>query len=204
MAPPQRSPPTAESCDWHPAQLCLEARELKALIFIMSLPHLFVLIMQMALNESCMSPNYYCETLCSSLVLVALNKMVPTMAIKGFVWPWSSGPSRGGPGQKPRLAAEGRQEVKQRPWKDTATECSSPLAHLAGLYKPGPPTWGGSTHSALGPPASIMNQENDPQTRPQANTIEALPQLGVPSSQITLICVKLTKANQYTLPTQTM
>jgi hypothetical protein len=50
------------------------------------------------------------------------------------------------------------QELKQRPWRSAAYW----IAHLAVLYKPGPPTQGGTAHSSLGPPTSIINQEDAP------------------------------------------
>lgn len=58
---------------------------------------------------------------------------------------------------------------------------------------------GGTSHSGRGPPISILSQENAPQLCPRVNLMETIPQVRVLlESQVTLVCVKLTKANQPT------
>lgn len=81
------------------------------------------------------------------------------------------------------------QELKQRPWRSAAYW----IAHLAVLYKPGPPTQGGTAHSSLGPPTSIMNQETVPTDLPPGLPNGGTVSVKVPSSQIILVYVRLTK-----------
>lgn len=65
------------------------------------------------------------------------------------------------------------------------------LPQPACLYKSDPPAHGRLVLSIL-----ISNQENAPQIRPQANLMEALFfSLESPSSQMILVCIKLTKKN---------
>lgn len=59
------------------------------------------------------------------------------------------------------------------------------------LCNPGPPAQGGTTHSGLDHHRSVINQENVPQTRLQANPMEASSPSRLPPSPMTLDCVRL-------------
>lgn len=90
-----------------------------------------------------------------------------------------------------------KQEVEQKPWGSTAytMEERCVQAHsLPGLHSPGhlPRS---ATHSGLGPPTLITNQNNPSDTATDQSV------LGRPSSQETLGYIKLTiKSNQHIFP----
>lgn len=92
-----------------------------------------------------------------------------------------------------------RHELKRKPWTSAPywldpLVCLAYLSYttLAHLLKEHCPQWAGlSLHQ-------LSNPENALQTRPQANLTEAIPRLGfLPFSQVALLCVQLTKTNQY-------
>ena len=62
----------------------------------------------------------------------------------------------------------------QMSWRGAANWLA-PLAHfqLSFLYNPGLPGQGGTNNSGLGPPTSIINQENVTQRWPQDNLMKA-------------------------------
>lgn len=51
----------------------------------------------------------------------------------------------------------------------------------------------GNAHSGLGPPSSTTDQENAPTDSPTGQSDEGIFLIGVPSSQMTLVSVKLAK-----------
>ena len=65
---------------------------------------------------------------------------------------------------------------------------AQPLSYTTQNHQP----WGGTTYSELGPPPSIVSQENEPQAYPQANLLRTFDPTEVPSSKMTLTGVKLT------------
>lgn len=73
-----------------------------------------------------------------------------------------------------------RQELTQRPWRMLLPSLL-PVAPSACLsYNPDSLAQGGSTHSVLGSPTSIIKQENAPQSNLQANPMVFSSQLRFP------------------------
>lgn len=66
------------------------------------------------------------------------------------------------PGRNPKAGTEAEAIDECR-----FLSCSPWGAQLAFLYNPRSPTWGGSAHSGLGLPVSIIKHEKAPQTCPQ-------------------------------------
>ena len=80
---------------------------------------------------------------------------------------------------------------------------ASGSAHLAVRFLMflGPPAQCGRiSHSSLGPPTLTINQTNTPPTCPQANLTVAVSSVALPSSQVTPVCVRLTRLT--TTPTE--
>lgn len=69
-----------------------------------------------------------------------------------------------------------RQELKWRPWRNTAYYIAQP----AFFYNPWPIAKGSTTRSGLGRPTTIINKENTPQTWPKVNEMEIISQLTCP------------------------
>ena len=57
--------------------------------------------------------------------------------------------------------------------------------------------WDGTTHSRQGPPISIINQKKVPTALPADQSHVSNSSVEVPSSQVTLICVRLKETNQH-------
>lgn len=74
------------------------------------------------------------------------------------------------------------------------------LAQLTFLYKPELPALDGAFHSELGPPTSIISQENAPTDMPTGQSKGGNSTAEAPPSQVTLVCVKLTTMNHPTKP----
>lgn len=120
---------------------------------------------------------------CIDLTSVAAIKIMTesNLVWKGFVWltvllsqpsiDWSQG-------KKSSRAGPWRKEPEQRSEEYCLRACSPWLSKLVFLSSH---LLGGDTvQSRLGPPASIISQENALQIFLQANLMEALPQLGFP------------------------
>lgn len=89
-----------------------------------------------------------------------------------------------------------RQELKQRPWRNDAyCFASSCLLSLPSCTNQAHPPKEGTSHSALGPPTLISNQQNSSQTCSQASLMGATLQMRFPLSSHVQLCVKLTGTN---------
>lgn len=80
----------------------------------------------------------------------------------------------GSPNRKPRQEPRGRHWCRNHEG-NCLLACSSLLSYILQDHLPR----GGPTHSGLGLSTSIINQENVPQSCPQAGLIEAIPHLKV-------------------------
>ena len=67
------------------------------------------------------------------------------------------------------------------------------LAHPASLYNPGSLPKDSTTYNSLGPPTSIINQDNNPTDLPTDSSHRGLFSIEIISSEMTLDCAKLTK-----------
>lgn len=75
--------------------------------------------------------------------------------------------------------------------------CSPWLSLPAFLHNPGPPAQEGHSPHVLGPPTSVINQENTPLEMPTDQSVGGNPSVEVPSCQMTLVCVKMAKTTQH-------
>lgn len=108
---------------------------------------------------------------------------------KRFIWPTCSDHSQSL--SKMRAGTQAGTEA------GTMEGCCSPawslrLIQLAFYTAQKHLTGSGTTHSGLCPPTSIINQENGLPGYSDGSIFS----INVPSSQMTLVCVKLTKSNQ--------
>ena len=90
-----------------------------------------------------------------------------------------------------------RQELKQKPWRNTAhwLALNGLLPILSYVTQDHLPRIG-TNHSELGLPTSIINQENIPTWVPTGQSGERIFSIEVLFPQMSLSCIKLIKANQ--------
>lgn len=129
----------------------------------------------------------HCPSLLSVAVISTLRKAY--LGWKGLLHLSGYSPLWRGRG-KGAQAASCKQALKQRPWGNTADWLTS--STLLGYLKCTTLLRDGTTHSGVGPPTSIISEENAPKDMPlyQSIMIKTIHHLEL--SQITLGCVRLT------------